>query len=316
MKVTEYLNKADKTLFSYEIIPPKRGRSIDSIFTLIEQLLPFNPPFIDLTSRSAEICYEELDDGNLRRHTKRKRPGTIGLSAAIKNRYDIETVPHVLCRGFTKEETEDALIELNFLGINNILAIQGDELRRMSSDKTGKMHNFYATDLVKQINDMNSGNYLEELRGANHTDFCIGVAGYPEKHLEAPNIESDLKYLKKKVDAGVDYIVTQMCFDNKKYFDFVDKCRKIGINVPIIPGLKIITRDAHLKVIPRTFHIDIPEELSDKVESCSSKEKIYQVGVDWAIAQCRELVEANVPCIHFYIMNTSQEVAEVVSTIK
>ncbi len=316
MKITEYLQKANKTLFSYEIIPPKRGGSIDGVFAIIEQLLPNDPPFIDLTSRSAEIYYEELDDGTLRRHTKRKRPGTIGLSAAIKNKYDIETVPHVLCRGFTKEETEDALIELNFLGINNILAVQGDELRRMTYEKYGKTHNIYASDLVQQIKNMNSGKYLEELSGASATDFCIGVAGYPEKHLEAPNMESDLKYLKQKVEAGADYIVTQMCFDNKKYFEFVKKCRAIGINIPIIPGIKIITRDTHLKTIPKTFHVDIPEELSDKVESLSSKEKIYQVGVDWAIKQCRELAEANVPCIHFYIMNTAREVAEVVSTIK
>lgn len=316
MKVTEHFKNSDRTLFSYEIIPPKRGGSIDSVFNLIEQLLPHNPPFIDLTSRSAEVYYEELDDGTLRRYTKRKRPGTIGLSAAIKNKYDIETVPHVLCRGFTKEETEDALIELNFLGINNILAVQGDELRRMTSEKYGKTHNIYASELVKQISDMNSGKYLEELSGASPTDFCIGVAGYPEKHIEAPNMESDLKYLKKKVDSGADYIVTQMCFDNSKYFDFVDQCRNIGIEIPIIPGIKILTRDTHLKTIPKIFHVDIPKVLSDQVESCSSTEKIYQVGVDWAIEQCRELTEAKVPCIHFYIMNTAQEVAEVVSTIK
>jgi len=315
MKVTEHFKKSKKTLFSYEIIPPMRGRSIDSIFELIEQLLPFKPPFIDLTSRSAEVYYEDLDDGSLRRHTKRKRPGTIGLSAAIKNRYNIETVPHVLSKGFTKEETEDALIELNFLGINNILAVQGDELRRMSSDKTGRTHNFYANDLVKQIVNMNSGKYLEELRGASPTDFCIGVAGYPEKHLEAPNLDTDLKYLKQKVDIGADYIVTQMCFDNKIFFDFVTRCRTIGIKVPIIPGIKIITRESHLKTIPRTFHIDIPNELSEQIEG-QSKEKIYKAGVDWAIKQCRELIEADIPCIHFYIMNTAQEVAEVVSTIK
>ena len=315
MKVTEYFKKSKKTLFSYEIIPPKRGRSIDSVFELIEQLLPYEPPFIDLTSRSAEVYYEELEDGALRRHAKRKRPGTIGLSAAIKNRYDIETVPHILCKGFTKEETEDALIELNFLGINNILAVQGDELRLMSIDKTGKTHNFFASDLVKQISNMNSGKYLEELSGATPTNFCIGVAGYPEKHLEAPNLESDLKYLKQKIDAGADYIVTQMGFNNKRYFDFVNHCNAIGIKIPIIPGIKIITRENHLKTIPRIFHIDIPKELSEQIEGFS-KEKIYQVGVDWAINQCRELIEAKVPCIHFYIMNTAQEVAEVVSTIK
>jgi len=315
MKVTEQFKKSQKTLFSYEIIPPKRGRSIDSIFELIEQLLPYESPFIDLTSRSAEVYYEDLEDGSLRRHAKRKRPGTIGLSAAIKNRYNIETVPHILCKGFTKEETEDALIELNFLGINNILAVQGDELRLMSPDKTGKTHNFFASDLVKQISNMNSGKYLEELSGATPTDFCIGIAGYPEKHLEAPNLESDLKYLKQKVDAGADYIVTQMVFDNKKYFDFVDRCQAIGIKIPIIPGIKIITRENHLKTIPRTFHVDIPQELSEQIEGFSA-EKIYQVGVDWAIKQCRELADTKVPCIHFYIMNTAQEVAEVVSTIQ
>ena len=315
MKVTEYFKKSKNTLFSYEIIPPMRGRSIDSVFALIEQLLPYEPPFIDLTSRSAEVYYEELENGSLRRHAKRKRPGTIGLSAAIKNRYNIETVPHILCQGFSKEETEDALIELNFLGIKNILAIQGDKLRQMSADKSGKTHNFFASDLVKQIKNMNSGKYLEDLSETSPTDFCIGVAGYPEKHLEAPNLDSDLKYLKQKVDAGADYIVTQMSFDNNKYFEFIKRCHTIGITVPIIPGIKIITRESHLKTIPRLFHIDIPKELSEQIEGFS-KENIYQTGVDWAIKQCRELIEAKVPCIHFYIMNTAQEVAEVVSTIK
>jgi methylenetetrahydrofolate reductase (NADPH) len=315
MKVTEYFKKSKNTLFSYEIIPPMRGRSIDSVFALIEQLLPYEPPFIDLTSRSAEVYYEEFEDGTFRRHAKRKRPGTIGLSAAIKNRYNIETVPHILCQGFSKEETEDALIELNFLGIKNILAIQGDKLRQMSVDKSGKTHNFFASDLVKQIENMNSGKYLEELSETSPTDFCIGVAGYPEKHIEAPNLDSDLKYLKQKVDAGADYIVTQMSFDNNKYFEFIKRCHTIGITVPIIPGIKIITRESHLKTIPRLFHIDIPKELSEQIEGFS-KENIYQAGVDWAIKQCRELIEAKVPCIHFYIMNTTQEVAEVVSTIK
>jgi len=313
MKVTEYFKQSKKTLFSYEIIPPIRGRSIDGIFKLIEQLLPFDPPFIDLTSRSAEIYYEDLGNGALRRHTKRKRPGTIGLSAAIKNRYNIETVPHILCKGFTKEETEDALIELNFLNINNVLAIQGDELRQLSKEDTGKTHNFYASDLVSQIMDMNNGRYLEQLNDASPTDFCIGVAGYPEKHIEAPNIDSDIKFLKQKVAAGADYIVTQMFFDNKKYFDFVQHCRSAGINIPIIPGIKIITRESHLKTIPRTFNIDIPPKLSDKIVR-QNKDKIYQIGVDWAVQQCQELVDAQVPCIHFYIMNTAREVAEVVST--
>ncbi len=311
MKVIEYLEKANKTLFSYEILPLKRGGRIDDIFSLVDELAPFDPPFIDLTSRSAEVYYDEFNDGSLKRHIRRKRPGTIGLSAAIKNRYNIETVPHILCNGFTKEETEDALIELNYLGIDNILAVRGDDLRKIPKSDT-RPRNTYASDLVGQIQTMNQGIYLEELQDAHSTNFCVGVAGYPEKHFESPNLNTDIDYLKAKVDQGADYIVTQMFYDNTAYFSFVDQCREAGITIPIIPGLKILTREFHLRTIPSNFFVDIPVELAEKVKGLP-KEEIIKVGKDWALKQCQELVNANVPCIHFYIMSSATEVTEVVS---
>ena len=311
MKVIEYLEKANKTLFSYEILPLKRGGRINDIFSLVDELAPFDPPFIDLTSRSAEVYYDEYNDGSLKRHIRRKRPGTIGLSAAIKNRYNIETVPHILCNGFTKEETEDALIELNYLGIDNILAVRGDELRKIPKSDT-RPRNTYASDLVEQIQTMNQGIYLEELQDAHSTKFCVGVAGYPEKHFESPNLNTDIEYLKAKVDKGADYIVTQMFYDNTAYFSFVDQCRAAGITIPIIPGLKILTREFHLRTIPSNFFVDIPVALAEKVKGLH-KEEIIKVGKDWALQQCQELVNANVPCIHFYIMSSATEVTEVVS---
>ena len=311
MKVIEYLEKANKTLFSYEILPLKRGGRINDIFSLVDELAPLDPPFIDLTSRSAEVYYDEYNDGSLKRHIRRKRPGTIGLSAAIKNRYNIETVPHILCNGFTKEETEDALIELNYLGIDNILAVRGDDLRKIPKSDT-RPRNTYASDLVEQIQTMNQGIYLEELQDAHSTKFCVGVAGYPEKHFESPNLNTDIEYLKAKVDKGADYIVTQMFYDNTAYFSFVDQCRAAGITIPIIPGLKILTREFHLRTIPSNFFVDIPVALAEKVKGLH-KEEIIKVGKDWALQQCQELVNANVPCIHFYIMSSATEVTEVVS---
>jgi len=314
MKVIEFFEKANHTLFSYEIIPPERGGSIDRIFSLVEQLLPFEPPFIDLTSRSAEIFYEDGKDGTVKRIIKRKRPGTIGLSAAIKNRFNVETVPHILCRGFSKEETEDALIELNYLGINNILAVRGDELRK-DREKPGRTINTYANDLVSQIADMNNGQYLDKQLNASSTNFCIGVGGYPEKHFEAPNISADIQYLKQKVDAGADYIVTQMFFDNKAYFSFVEKCRAAGITIPIIPGIKILTNESHLRIIPKNFFVDIPPELSSKIIG-QSKEDIREIGLKWALHQCQELLEAKVPGIHFYIMSSAKGVVDIISQLR
>jgi methylenetetrahydrofolate reductase (NADPH) len=261
------------------------------------------------------VYYEDLPDGSVRRLIKRKRPGTIGLSAAIKNRYSVETVPHILCSGFTQQETEDALIELAYLGIHNILAVRGDDLRKQTVDQPGKTFNKYAVDLVRQISNMNKGVYLEDLVDAHPTDFCIGVGGYPEKHFEAPNLETDLKFLKAKVDAGADYIVTQMCYDNQAYFHFVDECRKMGIDVPIIPGIKIITRESHLRSIPRNFYVDIPSALTEQIIG-QDRETVYDVGINWALNQVQGLVEAKVPCVHFYIMSSAKEVAQVVSQFK
>lgn len=311
MKVTDYLNKAKKPLFSYEIMPPLRGGSADKIFKMVEELMPFDPPFIDLTSRSAEVEYLDTPDGKFERQVRRKRPGTIGLSAAIKNRFNVETVPHILCKGFTREETEDALIELNYLEIHNVLAVRGDDLRRNMA-MNGKTANEYASDLVSQIRSMNNGNYLDELLDASATDFCIGVGGYPEKHFEANDLDTDLEFLKRKVDNGADYIVTQMFYDNKAYFEFVDKARDIGIDIPIIPGLKILTQRKHLKLIPDIFYVDIPPELAERIENAKTDDEVRSVGVDWAIEQTKELYEANVPCIHYYIMQSAKQVVNVV----
>jgi len=316
MKVIDYIENAGSTLMSYEIIPPLRGGSAQEIFDLVEQLMPYKPPFIDLTSRAAEVNYDDLPDGTLKRHIRRKRPGTIGLSAAIKNRFNVETVPHLLCRGFTREETEDALIELHYLGIDNVLAVRGDEVRKDQNNQPGKSYNRYTSDLVTQIKNMNRGKYLEEdLADSYSTDFCIGVGAYPEKHFEAPNLTVDLQNLKKKIDAGSDYIVTQMVFDNKPFFEFCEKAKKIGIDVPIIPGIKIVTRKSHLTSIPRNFFVDIPEALAGKIADLPN-EKVYDAGVQWALDQVQEFVETGVPCVHFYIMQDTAAVTQVVSEFK
>lgn len=315
MKVIDYLKNADKPLFSYEIMPPLRGGSAEKIFRMVEELMPFNPPFIDLTSRSAEVEYIDTPNGQFERNVRRKRPGTIGLSAAIKNRFDVETVPHVLCNGFTREETEDALIELNYLGIHNVLAVRGDDLRR-NMTTNGKTTNKYASDLVCQIQKMNQGEYLDKLLDASATDFSVGVGGYPEKHFEAVDMNTDLMYLKEKVDNGADYIVTQMFYENKSYFDFVEQACAVGITVPIIPGLKIISTKRHLKLIPEFFYIEIPDELGKQVEEAKTKDEVKNIGVNWAIEQTKELYEANVPCIHFYIMQSAKQVVNVVQEFK
>ena len=315
MKVIDFLEEASSTLFSYEIIPPNRGGSIDKVFKLVEQLMPFDPPFIDLTSRSAEVYYEDDGKGEMIKHIRRKRPGTIGISAAIKNKFNVETVPHILCRGFTQQETEDALIELNYLGINNVLLVRGDELRKDSVSSPGRTRNKYASDLVKQVKNMNEGIYLEELIETAPSNFCIGVGGYPEKHFEASNMNEDLRLLKAKVDAGADYIVTQMFYDNKAYFKFVDDCRLAGITIPIIPGIKILSTEAHLRALPKYFYIDIPDALSSKVIGKSKKE-IHKIGLEWTLRQVEELIEAKVPCVHFYIMSSAKSVTEVISNFK
>jgi methylenetetrahydrofolate reductase (NADPH) len=308
MKVTEYLNKATEPLFSFEILPPLKGQSIDSIFNSIEPLMEFNPMFIDVTYHRQEFIYKKHSNGLLEKISVRKRPGTVGICAAIMNKYKIDAIPHLICGGFTKEETENALIDLNFLGIDNILALRGDAIkteRTFIPEENG--HN-YAIDLLEQVVDMNKGHYLDQSSTdkSYHTDFCIGVAGYPEKHFEAPNMDIDLMYLKQKVDAGADYIVTQMFFDNTKFFEFVAKCREIGIKIPIIPGIKPFTSKSQLTIIPSLFHIDLPTDLVEMVNKAKTDADVKAIGIEWGIKQVKELIANNIPAIHFYTMGKSE----------
>ena len=307
MKVIEHLKKATQPLISFEIIPPKRGGDIKSILKVVDDIAKFNPPFIDITSHAAEVIYEETPKG-IQRKVKRKRPGTLGICALIQNKYNIDAVPHILCQGFTREETEDFLIELRYLEIKNILAVRGDESGYKKPLIHGRSANNYAANLVTQIKNMNNGKYLEDnLLDAKPSNFCIGVGGYPEKHIDAPNLELDIRYLKEKVDAGADYIVTQMLFNNKVYFDFVDKCREAGIKAPIIPGLKIITSKRQMQSIPRNFNVDLPAEFTNEIME-AKPDNILEVGVNWTLKQVTELFENNVPAIHFYIMQDSKPI--------
>lgn len=315
MKVIEHYQRATEPLISFEVIPPKRGGSVQSVFDSLDRIVEtVKPPFIDVTYHAAEAYVEEQPDGSLKRTVRRKRPGTIGLCAAIRHRYGIDPVPHLICEGFSKEESEDALIELNYLGIHNILAIRGDNTgSQVSLNQNGTTNNF-AIDLVQQIQDMNQGKYLEDIINAEPTDFCVGVAGYPEKHFEAPNIDWDIKMLKQKVDAGGDYIVTQMFFDNQAYFDFVDRCRSHGIDVPIVPGLKILTTTNHLKSLPKYFHLNIPDELTNEV--MNDPKNVKQIGVEWARQQSLELLEHDVPGIHYYVMGNPEPALNVINYLK
>ena len=315
MKINELLEVRKEPLISYEIIPPVRGGSAKEIFEIIESLVEFEPPFIDVTSHSAQVYYEEMPDGTWRRRIKRKRPGTLGLCAAIKGRFGVEAVPHLLCNGFSREETEDALIELNYLGIQNVMALRGDDNGYEKSFPSDKSVNQQASELVGQIAAMNRGRYLEQLIDAEATDFCIGVAGYPEKHIEAPNMAWDILHLKRKVDAGAHYVTTQMFFDNQHFFDFVDRCREVDIDVPVIPGLKIITSKKQLKSLPGRFYLEIPEALAAEIEAADDKQ-VSEIGIRWAVQQSQELFENGVPCLHFYIMQTAKHVREVVSRLR
>jgi methylenetetrahydrofolate reductase (NADPH) len=304
LKVIEHLDKAKNPLISFEIIPPLRGGDIKQIFGIIDELIKYNPPFIDVTSHSAEVQYEETPDG-IKKKTKRKRPGTMGLCVAIKNKYNVETVPHLLCTGFTKEETEDALIELNYLGIENVLAVRGDEREYKKPIPQGKTNNVYASELVEQIVNMNKGIYLEDdLLDASSTDFCIGVGGYPEKHFESPNLKADVRFLKEKIDKGAHYIVTQMFFNNDHFYNFTKLCKEIGITAPIIPGIKILTSKKHLSSLPKDFIIDIPEELSEEIMKSDSKHT-QEIGINWAYKQVEALFNFGVPAVHFYILQNS-----------
>ncbi|MEM6298475.1 MAG: methylenetetrahydrofolate reductase [NAD(P)H] [Bacteroidota bacterium] len=316
MRITQMLEERKQTLFSFEIIPPLKGQSMKNIFSAMDPLMEFKPAFVDVTYHREEFVYKKHDNGLLERRVTRKRPGTVGICAAVMNRYHVEAVPHIICGGFTKEETEDALIDLNFLGVENVLALRGDCMKNEATFKPEPDGHAYATDLIEQIEQMNKGQYLdEELQNADETSFCIGVAGYPEKHFEAPNLTRDLKYLKQKVELGAEYIVTQMFFDNEKYFAFVELCRKNGINVPIIPGLKPLTSKKQLTALSRVFHIDFPEALVEEVEKCDSGKAVRQVGVDWCIQQSKELMERGVPCLHYYTMSRSNATQKVAAAL-
>ncbi len=317
MKVTEHIEQAKgKTLFTLEIIPPKKGESIQNLFGHIDPLMEFKPPFIDVTYHREEFVYKDRGNGLLEKKTIRKRPGTVGICAAIKHRYNVDPVPHIICGGFSREETENALIDLNFLGIDNVLVLRGDSISDEKTFRPEPDGNAYALDLVNQVVDMNNGRYLDdELQNAVPTNFCIGVAGYPEKHFESPNLKSDLNFLKKKIDAGSTYVVTQLFYDNQQYFDFVEKCRKSGINVPIIPGLKPITTLGHLNTLPSIFHIDIPEDLQSAIEACKDNKGVKEVGIEWAIQQSKELMAAGVPVLHYYSMGKSDSVYKIAKAL-
>jgi methylenetetrahydrofolate reductase (NADPH) len=309
MKITDHLSGADKTFFSFEVLPPLRGQSIHSLYEHMDPLMEFKPPFVDVTYHREEYVYKKRENGLLEKVSVRKRPGTVGICAAIKNRYNVDTVPHMICGGFTKSETENALIDLDYLGIDNVLVLRGDPIKSESTFLPEPDGHHFAIDLVKQVKRMNKGIYLhEEMENAAPSDFCIGVAGYPEKHEEAPNLRTDIRYLKAKVEAGADYIVTQMFFDNSKYFRFVEMCREEGITVPIIPGLKPITVRRQLAILPKIFHIDIPDALVMELEKCKNEADARQVGIDWSIQQSKELMEWGVPCLHYYSMGKSDSV--------
>jgi len=297
------------------LIPPKRGGDIKGLLSVLDDITKYNPPFIDITSHAAEVIYEETATG-IQKKIKRKRPGTLGICALIQNKYNIDAVPHVLTKGFTREETEDFLIELNYLQIQNVLAIRGDDSGYEKPIPEGKSKNRFASELVSQIMNMNRGKYLEDsLLDARPTDFCVGVSGYPEKHFEAPNLKTDVKYVKEKVDAGADYVVTQMFYDNAYYFKFVELCKEVGIKAPIIPGLKILTSRAHLTSVPKNFYINIPDILADEVLA-AKPEHVLDIGVEWAAKQVEELLNKNVPSVHFYIMQNSKPIIKLMERLK
>lgn len=316
MKVIEHIQQAKNTLFSIEILPPLKGQNISSIFETMDKLMEFQPAFVDVTYHREEYVFRDAGNGLLEKHVVKKRPGTVGICAAVTNRYRVDTVPHIICGGFSRQDTEDALIDLNFVGIDNVLILRGDPIKSEGRFKPEAEGHAYASELVEQVVLMNKGKYIDpDLKDVQKTNFCIGVAGYPEKHFEAPNLNTDLKYLKAKIDAGAEYIVTQMFYDNSKFFSFVEKCRAIGINVPIIPGLKPLTSKSQLSVIPHHFHIDMPDELVERVEKAKSDAEVREIGVDWCISQSKELKEAGVPVLHYYTMGKAKSTAEIAKAV-
>ncbi|WP_062056203.1 methylenetetrahydrofolate reductase [NAD(P)H] [Aquimarina longa] len=316
MKVTDHIKKAKgKTLFSFELIPPQKGRSIQELYNNIDPLMEFNPPFIDVTTSREEFIYIDKD-GLLDKKLTRMRPGTVGICASITHKYTVDAIPHVLCGGFTKEETEYLLVDCHYLGIDNVMALRGDAMKEEKYFTPAKGGNKYANELVQQITNMNDGQFLHEVvETDNKSDFCIGVAAYPEKHLEAPSMDSDIRRLKDKVDAGADYVVTQMFFDNKKYFAFVEKARAAGIDVPIIPGIKPVAVKRHLQLLPQVFKLDMPDELVRAVENCKTNKEVREVGIEFAIQQSKELMEYGVPVLHYYSMGKSDNIQKIASAI-
>lgn len=313
MKVTEILaQSSDHTLVSFEILPPMKGKSIDSITKILDPLMEFKPPFIDVTYHREEFEYKQTPSGYFEKVAVRKRPGTVGICAAIKYRYNVEAVPHFLCGGFSMEETENSLIDLGFLGIQNILALRGDARKLEKKFIPEPDGHAYAVDLVKQIDNMNKGKYLDhDLSNPVKTDFCIGVAGYPEKHFEAANYEQDLKYLQQKIEAGADYVVTQMFFDNNAYYRYVEDCKRLGISVPIIPGIKPITKMSQLNSIPAAFYIDLPDALVIELRKAKTDEEVKQIGIEWCIYQSKELIKFGVPCLHYYTMGDVKTISAI-----
>ena len=316
MHVTAHLAKAKDTLVSFEILPPLKGKTITSIYDHLDPLMEFKPSWINVTYHRSETMFKKKTDGTFEKVDVRKRPGTVGICAAIMNHYNIDAVPHIICGGFTKRETEDALIDLQFLGIDNALILRGDAAKNESSFEPEPSGNKYAIDLLKQVGQLNQGIYLDEdILNGGKTDFCMGVSGYPEKHFEAPNFEIDLIKTKEKVDAGAEYIMTQMFFNNQKFFEYVQACRDMGITVPIIPGLKPITNKKQLTILPRIFHVDIPTELSNTINKCKTDAECEQVGTEWLIQQSKELKAAGVPVLHYYTLGKPKVIREVCQQI-
>ena len=317
MKVTEHLQNANgKPLFSFEILPPLKGQNIQSIFDSIDPLMEFNPPFIDVTYHREEYEFKELENGLLQKKVVKKRPGTVGICAGIQNKYEVDAIPHILCGGFTKEDTENLLIDLDFLGIDNVVALRGDAVKSEIYFKPEKEGHAYASELVTQISNLNKGIYLDEdLQNSTKTDFCIGVAGYPEKHMEAPSLDSDIHFVKQKIKNGADYIITQMFFDNKKFFDFVTKCRAAGITVPIIPGLKPIATKKQLNLIPHRFSLELPDDLIMEVVKAKDNDAVKQIGIEWCIEQSKGLVKAGIPVLHYYSMGKAENIKAIAKEI-
>jgi len=316
MKVTDHIAQAKGTLISFEVLPPLKGKGIGALYAHLDPLMEFKPAYINVTYHRSEHVFKKRSDNSFEKVIVRKRPGTESICAAIMNKYNVDTVPHLICGGFSINDTEDALLNLQYLGIDNVLVLRGDAAKNETAFEAEPGGHKYANELLKQVVNLNAGIYLEEdLKATNKTTFCIGVAGYPEKHFEAPNMETDLRYLKAKVDGGADYIVTQMFFDNAKYYSFVKACREFGITVPIIPGIKPVYSRKQLTVLPKTFHIDLPAELSNEILKCKTDEEVEQVGTEWLLHQSQDLKKNGVPVLHYYTLGKPHIVANVVKKL-